>query len=406
MKRICIINDNSLSVGNGVGRYLKEFENFAFRWRDINFIMIVFRTSIEQISFYTRRGMDYLFIPRTICDNPFEDCETACVLLRQYVVDEKDMFFLFNYTPCNKLMHEVRKYFPASRFINIVHDFCWVNLSCGNIELLRESVKTAEEALTGLSKEILDYFRLEQECYEMADLVVCLSEDSYRLLRNYYLLSEQKIALIPNGIENIQKPFYGVLKQKWKQEFYLRTDEKIILIVGRISRTKGVFTYLNAFKKVLKENPNCRLVIVGDLYNAPDLLCSASEIVCKITLTGRLTQEQLSYWYRIADIGVIPSYSEQCSYVGLEMMSYGLPVVASDAFGVKCMFQNGINALTACIGERSTPEIFAQNLADSTLHLLNNPNIWKKLQDNARRILKEKYTFEAMEKHYKAIFMA
>lgn len=167
-----------------------------------------------------------------------------------------------------------------------------------------------------------------------------------------------------------------------------------------------MFAYLEAFKNVLKYDSNCRLVVIGDLCNAPDLLAAAGEAVSKVTLTGRLDKELLSYWYRMADIGVIPSYAEQCCYVGLEMMCYGLPIIASDGFGVKRMFPAGVNAYVAPIGDRRNPKKFVQNLVDCTLKLLSNSAEQRKIKNNARRILKEKYNFSEMAEHYKAIFMA
>ena len=49
----------------------------------------------------------------------------------------------------------------------------------------------------------------------------------------------------------------------------------------------------------------------------------------KITFTGKLNKEDLYKLYQIADIGVLPSFHEQCSYVAIEMMMYGIPLVAS-----------------------------------------------------------------------------
>ena len=54
---------------------------------------------------------------------------------------------------------------------------------------------------------------------------------------------------------------------------------------------------------------------------------------------GYLQKNELEKWYQLVDIGVLPSYSEQCSYTGIEMMMYSLPIVASDGFGVRIMSQ-------------------------------------------------------------------
>ena len=64
---------------------------------------------------------------------------------------------------------------------------------------------------------------------------------------------------------------------------------------------------------------------------------------------GYLQKNELEKWYQLVDIGVLPSYSEQCSYTGIEMMMYSLPIVASDGFGVRNMFHDGSNACIASI---------------------------------------------------------
>lgn len=39
------------------------------------------------------------------------------------------------------------------------------------------------------------------------------------------------------------------MKQKWRENYHLDSNEKVILMVGRICKAKGMFAYLNAFKK-------------------------------------------------------------------------------------------------------------------------------------------------------------
>ena len=71
-----------------------------------------------------------------------------------------------------------------------------------------------------------------------------------------------------------------------------------------------------------------------------------------------------------ADIGVLPSYTEQCSYVGLEMLAHRLPIVASDGFGMRCMFQEQANIRVAHIGNVKQLDGYKSELVSSTLKLL------------------------------------
>ena len=45
-------------------------------------------------------------------------------------------------------------------------------------------------------------------------------------------------------------------------------------------------------------------------------------------------------FYQIADVGVMPSFHEQCSYVAIEMMMMGVPLITSDSTGLKEMQAN------------------------------------------------------------------
>lgn len=406
MKTVCIYDDYSISSGSGVGTFLKDFAQCATQWKDTHICMIMFRTNVEEFSICMRGELEYFLFPKTFCVNPFEECEEICSLLKQYIPDSDNTFFLFNYVPCDKLMRMTRNYFLLSKQICVIHEFSWTTPLLGDVTLFRKLISKTKEKISFCYEGIIELYRREAEQCQMADRVVCLSEDTYDILYECYQVPKEKIALISHGMRTIRKSFSEMTKRKWKQKYYLNPDEKLIVMVGRICKSKGMFAYLEAFKNVLKYDSNCRLVVIGDLCNAPDLLAAAGEAVSKVTLTGRLDKELLSYWYRMADIGVIPSYAEQCCYVGLEMMCYGLPIIASDGFGVKRMFPDGVNAYVAPIGNRRNPKEFVQNLVDCTLKLLSNSAEQRKTKNNARRILKEKYNFSEMAEHYKAIFMA
>lgn len=81
-----------------------------------------------------------------------------------------------------------------------------------------------------------------------------------------------------------------------------------------------------------------RLVIVGD-GNISQYLGFCSGLWGKVIFTGRLDKKQLYTLFRISELGVLPSLQEQCSYVGIEMMMHGIPVVGTDAMGISEMME-------------------------------------------------------------------
>ena len=79
-------------------------------------------------------------------------------------------------------------------------------------------------------------------------------------------------------------------------------------------------------------------IFVGDgNYDGYFPLCR--DYLGKITFTGKVDKELLSVFYQISDVGVMPSFHEQCSYVAIEMMAYGLPLIGTDTTGLKEMLE-------------------------------------------------------------------
>ena len=180
-------------------------------------------------------------------------------------------------------------------------------------------------------------------------------------------------------------------------------DEKILLVAGRTTLVKGVPCLLNAFTSVVKKYPDCRLVVIGQVFDPTSILKLSKQVATKVSYTGLISKEELTCWYRVADIGIMSSLSEQCSYSGIEMMMHGLPVVASDGFGVRSMFQDGINARIATIGNRKKMKEFELNLTTTILELLFSEALRKQLSNGSRQIYESYYIPRRMKEGYKKL---
>ncbi len=84
------------------------------------------------------------------------------------------------------------------------------------------------------------------------------------------------------------------------------------------------------------------------------------------------------------DIFVLPSHSEGVSLALLEAMAAGLPVIATAVGGLPEVVTDGVNGLLI---PPQDPEALAQALA----RLLDDPALAKKLGENARRHVEEKF---------------
>ena len=322
---------------------------------------------------------------------------------RLYITDSPDNIFMLNHSPCEDLLKAIKNAFPLSKVFFTIHDLGWTSSLSGDFDKLKQIIsKETSKRIKAQYQSVIDYFHEEQRMYDIADKVICLSNDTYQFLQEVYLLDKSKILLITNGLTDTHIPLSQAKKQRLKIKMGIPPDEKILLVVGRTTPVKGVYSLLNAFTNVVKRYTNCRLVIAGRISDPDSILKLSKQVATKVSYTGLLNKKDLTRWYQIADIGLIPSLSEQCSYAGIEMMMHGLPVVASNGFGVRNMFREGVNAKIAETGNRKK-KAFENNLTTAILELLSSDTLYQQLSSGSRQTYESYYTSGKMKEGYKKL---
>ena len=367
---LSIVNDRISSSINGIGTYVKQMI-LCFSGLNVSTNILEFNSESNCFQIEDRNNIRYFCFP---------DFGDGCIhnhflvidkFLRLYIKDSSENIFIFNYSPASLLVERVKMSYPLSRLVYVVHDLYWTSYLLGDLD-------TYVEILSNRDKE--DYYKKYCRLYERydeevricsySDIVVSLSTDMYNLLKGYYTFNNNKLVLIPNALFEHPIIWTEEEKQQFKSKMLLG-DEKILLFVGRLVEQKGIYVYIEAFKEIVKKYPKCRLVVIGAVLDWSDILKRCYSIFTHIHFTGLLSSDEIKKWYQIADIGIFPSYVEQCSYVGLEMLSYCFPIIASDGFGVRCMF-NDKNAYIVPIGDRRNWKNYKDELVKMTLYLLCN----------------------------------
>jgi glycosyltransferase involved in cell wall biosynthesis len=213
-----------------------------------------------------------------------------------------------------------------------------------------------------------------------------------------YKVDNNRISVVYNGVETSR-----VIPRKeefLKLELGFSGNEKIILFVGRLCDQKGIVYLLRAFKIVLSSHENTRLVIVGN-GNYDSCLKECLGIWGKVAFTGRLDNESLSRFYRIADIGVVPSIYEPFGYVLLEMMNRHIPVITTNIEGPNEIVDDGITGIKVNVeidneGERS---IVPEELAARINKLLKSKTMASFLVNKAHSKLRKQFRSSQMVKN-------
>lgn len=151
---------------------------------------------------------------------------------------------------------------------------------------------------------------------------------------------------------------------------------------------------------------DCQLIIAGS-NNIPQWILDLTKIYpSRFIYIGFVEHSELSKWYQIADIGVLPSYCEQCSFTGLEMLKLGLPIVGRNGFGIGNMFMNGQNAIVANIERNKSNECFQHNLTLSLKRIIASPSLRNHLSMNAKEDFQKRYNFKNTVDLYNNCFMS
>ncbi|MGM0411381.1 MAG: glycosyltransferase family 4 protein [Bacillota bacterium] len=136
--------------------------------------------------------------------------------------------------------------------------------------------------------------------------------------KNFY----QKIYIVENGIDHF---FFRPIKKK---EF----NSQKILFIGRLDSRKGIFTLLNSFNQILKQNKGPILSIAGEGPLKKPILqfIKKKKIQDNVFLLDKIPFHKIPEVYNNHDLTVVPSLYESFGMVILESMACGTPVISSD----------------------------------------------------------------------------
>lgn len=222
--------------------------------------------------------------------------------------------------------------------------------------------------------------------YEAWRVIVC-SSFMKEEIKNLFNLPEDKIDVIPNGVNN-ENLKTNLNLDEIRKHFAL-PHEKIILFVGRMFCQKGPEYLLRSAPFILSQYPNAKFVFVGtgNLLNSLREEADNLGLQNKVVFTGFVDDPLKNALLNISDICVFPSVYEPFGIVALEAMALSKPVVASNLGGFREIIESGKDGLLF------TPKDI-YDLSQKVLSLLKDEDFVKRLGINAKEKIEKNYTWE------------
>lgn len=392
---IYIFNEINLAAEYGIGTYVRELSN-ALKYSNIKICIVNLNSDKPQIKSEEIDGVFYLYFPSPIQWD--KDLHAQWDLyhrnivywFRLHIENERKLIFHLNYNQKIGLAIELKKAFDC-RIVLTVHYLDWCFRLFGDLKRFREIIETYPIMQNRkVIERIKEMTQGEKEIFQIVDHIICLSTITRQILQDDYRINPEKIAIVRNGLTDIN----CILdKSLWRKKLNVLSNVPIILFVGRMDGMKGLTYALRAFKIVLNTHPDCRFVIVGN-GDFDNHMIECEDIWMNVVWTGFINKEKLYELYAIADIGLLPSFHEQCSYVAIEMMMHGLPIIGTST-GLYEMVENDITGLLVPVIEHSDRmEIDSSLLAEKILYMLESPAEAKRMGQNGRRRYLSNYSSE------------
>ena len=260
---------------------------------------------------------------------------------------------------------------------------------------------------------------LKRKIFKTIEKLVCrfstrVEPDSFGNLhfsRAEGLYDEKKSAVIWNGsacgvkLDKFDISRRDVWSAKIRAQYGIPTDARVFGFIGRITGDKGINELFAAYRRILNEMPDARLMLVGGMDKADsvdDELYSWAKSEPRVLFCGftNVVEQYLS----AMDVFILPSYREGFGSVVVEAEAMGLPVIVTDIPGptdamreaqtgliVKKADVDALVEAMSCLGnDQALREKFAANAWSFVENNFEQEELIRQIAQDRRRLMEGK----------------
>ncbi len=201
------------------------------------------------------------------------------------------------------------------------------------------------------------------------------------------------IFIVPNGVD-LEK--FQIPKSKFQNP-----NSKTIITVSRLVRKNGIDVLIKAFSILnTKHNlPNTKLLIIGYGKERKKL----ENLIKKFGLEDRVEffentiHDQILPYLAKADVFVRPSRSEGLGIAFLEAMAAGVPIIGTAVGGIPDFLKDRETGLFCKVDD-------PDDLAEKISAVLKDEDLNRKLVENSRKLIEEKYNWSKIASQMKEVY--
>jgi len=216
---------------------------------------------------------------------------------------------------------------------------------------------------------------------------IIIAEDGYW---NYVQDKHQKHIKKFTAIRNFS--IYEMIEKTPIDTNYKKSNNKIIVYAGGLSKIRGIKEIIEAIQSI----DNIVFLTLGSWENEQyQNECLHADINSKMNYIGLVKMDKVYSYLKIADIGIANLYHKQNYLTSLpikafEYMASGLPIIMSN-------FPYWIETFQECALFVNPTD--STDIKNKIEYLLNDDILRKKLAESGKKVVLEKYTWEAEAKN-------
>ena len=318
-QRIFVLIDTAIIGGPGKGLFqlLRHLDTSQFDYRLSNFEYPVEQHPLQEFNDHAR-AHDFQFCPLPVKSG--FDLAMFSQALR--LVREEN---------CTLLQSHGYKAHLVCLFVSKVARLKWISCSHG---------------FSNENARVRFYNWLEKVLVRFSDAAIAVSKPLHDMLRNGRGTRKPSY-FIPNAVELEVVPVDAAAD----------TSAPVIGTVGRLSPEKGHLHLLQAFKQLLEQFPNARLMIVGEGQERDNLAREIQQLGLSDQVELCPYTSDIKAVYAKLDLFVLPSLAEGIPNVLLEAMANSVPCVATRVGSVPDVVEDGVSGVLVEAGD---PQAFGE----------------------------------------------
>lgn len=188
------------------------------------------------------------------------------------------------------------------------------------------------------------FYPVEKYLAKYTDTLILINQEDFDRAKRKFSKRCHDIEYVPGvGIDESKFDFEMTEKEKeeLRKSIGLKKDDFVLTCIARLDSNKNQVFLINVMKKLIDKYPNIHLLLVG-----PDEINGlyyelARDITSNVHFLGY--RKDIPKLLKITDVSVSSSYREGLPVNILEAMASGVPIIATDARGVRDLVRKGIN---------------------------------------------------------------